>query len=287
MIITNMRIFHIVLILTMFAVFFITSIYRFVKEIDWLDYSQNQKNIGAFYVFGKKNSFEEFLSSFTNEGKIKYNNLERIKYDALQPSTVCRDCIKTTEIVEVVKNNSNSKSILQKRRIWISMALCFSKNTHMYKKKNYPYVQVTPLAIILWYHFFPDIQIVLYLVYDEYESKDRQTLYEEQLKQTNVEIRWVKEGDMDCVTKSQLIRMWAFQEPMIQEDDIIVTVDVNLFVASPKILNPIYENRHKKVWVFMWYDTSFIESGIGETFNQNLMSAESNGIFLNGTFLKK
>ena len=65
----------------MFAVFFITSIYRFVKEIDWLDYSQNQKNIGAFYVFGKKNSFEEFLSSFTNEGKIKYNNFEKIKYD--------------------------------------------------------------------------------------------------------------------------------------------------------------------------------------------------------------
>ena len=91
---------------------------------------------------------------------------------------------------------------------------------------------MTPLAIILWYHFFPDIRVILYLVYDKYESEDRKTLYAEQFKQTNVEIRWVADDDINCVTKSQLIRLWAFQEQMIHDDDIIITVDVNLFVTT-------------------------------------------------------
>ena len=82
---------------------------------------------------------------------------------------------------------------------------------------------------------------------------------------------------MSCVTKSQLIRMWAFQEPMIDSHDIIVTVDVNLFVVTSKILDPIHHNPDKNIWVFQWYNTAFAETGIGETFNQNLIAAESRG----------
>ena len=133
-------------------------------------------------------------------------------------------------------------------------------------------------AILLWYHFIPNIQIVLYLIYDEkHESEDRRKLYEESLKQTNVVVLWVKSDDMNCVTKSQVARMWAFQEPMIDSRDIIVTVDVNLFVVTSKILDPIHQNPNKNIWVFQWYNTAFVESGIGETFNQNLIAAESRG----------
>ena len=191
---------------------------------------------------------------------------------------LCDNCVSNEPEHEFTNNKQNISNISPKRQIWISMALCFSKNTHMYRKKKYPYAQVTPLAILLWNYFFQDIRIILYLIYDKYELKETRKLYEETLKQTNVEIRWVEEGDLDCVTTSQLIRMWAFKEPMIKESDIIVTVDVNLFVVSPKILEPIYKYPDKKVWVFGWHDTSYIESGVGETFNQNLMSAESKGI---------
>ena len=194
-----------------------------------------------------------------------------------QSSTLCNNCTEAVHDYGKTVDNMKLNTLVNKRQIWISMGLCFSTNTKMYKKQNYPYAQVTPLAILLWYHFFPDIRIILYLVYDQFESNDRRYLYEEQLNQTNVEIRWVQEDDIDCVTKSQLIRMWAFQDTMIKEKDIIITVDVNLFVVSPNILKPIYDNLDKKLWVFMWYDTAFIETGIGETFNQNLMSAESRG----------
>ena len=64
---------------------------------------------------------------------------------------------------------------------------------------------------------------------------------------------------------------------MIHDDDIIVTVDVNLFVVTTKILDPIYQHPNMKIWVFQWYGTAFTEDGIGATFNQNLISAESKG----------
>ena len=147
----------------------------------------------------------------------------------------------------------------------------------MYGKKDYPYALVTPLAILLWYHFFPDIRVIIYLIYEKTEFEYRRKLYEETLRQTNVEIRWVESGDMNCVTKSQVIRMWAFQEPMIHDNDIIITVDVNLFAMTTRILDPINDHPDLKLWVFQWNNTAFIDTGIGETFNQNLMSAESRG----------
>ena len=166
-------------------------------------------------------------------------------------------------------------------KIWISMGLCFSKNTDMYGKANYPYTEVTPLAIILWYHFVPNIQAILYLIYEENESEDWKNLYETNLlkmTKNKVELRWVKENGMSCVTKSQLIRMWAFQEPIIEDGDVIVTVDVNLFVVTSTILHPILrQNPDKYIWVFQWQNTAYVSSGIGATFNQNLIAAKSKG----------
>ena len=64
---------------------------------------------------------------------------------------------------------------------------------------------------------------------------------------------------------------------MIDEHDLIITVDVNLFVQTKKILAPIYENPNMKIWVFQWHNSAFGKDGIGDTFNQNLISAESKG----------
>ena len=212
-----------------------------------------------------------------NNERIPFKTQWEFEPNITQLASLYQNYRNETNIKIAPLNTNKSEPIAQKRQIWISMGLCFSKNTDMYGKEKYPYTQVTPLAIILWYHFFPDIRIILYLIYDKNEIEDRRKLYEEQLKQTNVEIRWVKAGDMSCVTKSQVIRMWAFQEPLINDNDIIITVDVNLFVVTNKILDPIYQNPSLKLWVFQWHNTAFGENGIGDTFNQNLISAESKG----------
>ena len=67
--------------------------------------------------------------------------------------------------------------------------------------------------------------------------------------------------------------MWAFDDPSVSNDDLVMTIDANAFVYNASSLNPIYQNPDKLVWVFQYEDTAWIRTGIGETFNQNFIVA--------------
>ena len=67
--------------------------------------------------------------------------------------------------------------------------------------------------------------------------------------------------------------MWAFNDPAVSNDDLVMTIDANAFVYNASSLNPIYQNPDKLVWVFQYEDTAWIRTGIGETFNQNFIVA--------------
>ena len=86
-------------------------------------------------------------------------------------------------------------------------------------------------------------------------------------------IRWVDTSDMDCVTRSQTERMWAFDDPGVRDTDLVVTIDANAFVYNASSLNPVYNNPEKLIWVFQYQDTAAIPTDIGETFNQNFIVA--------------
>ena len=254
------------------------SLFIIITILSWISIyrSHLQYNIGSFNVLRQQKEIKnaeriEEASTKTEDYK------DKVQRSFLQNSSQCHNCTIITKSQKEWRTWKTSGLFEKKRKIWISMGLCFTKNTEMYGKRKYPYAQVTPLAIILWYHFFPTINVIIYLVYDKNENDDRRKLYEDQLRQTKVEIRWIKSDDMSCVSKSQLIRMWAFQEPMIKNDDIIITVDVNLFAATSKILDPIFENPNLKLWNFQWHRAAFVNTSIGETFNQNLISATSKG----------
>ena len=73
---------------------------------------------------------------------------------------------------------------------------------------------------------------------------------------------------MDCVLKSQLIRMFAFGNPIVKPKDIVMTVDVNLFLMTNKIFDPIYKQPDLLAWVYQYEDSDYSTSGYGETFNQ-------------------
>ena len=194
-------------------------------------------------------------------------------------SSQCQNCSKASHNGENMAAPNPAE-----RKLWVSMALCLSKNTKVHGKSKYPYALSAPLAILLWYHFVPGIRIIIYLVYhnsekDDEHAKAQRKLYEDQLRQTNVEIRWAMSEDMDCVTKSQIIRMWAFQDHMIEDNDVVITADVDLYVMTPKILDPIYEHPDLKVWLFQYDYTAANNIKFGETFKQNLISATAEGWF--------
>ena len=216
----------------------------------------------------------------------KNHEQQQISYDPKNSSTLdiyTQSSTLTHFPKNDIKNEENGTGSSRKQNIWVSMGLCFGNNTERYGKKNYPYTKVTPLAIMLWNYFLPSVKVIVYIVYGSNTLQKNRLLYDSQLrKNVNmnvVEIRWVEEDDINCPTTSQLIRLWAFQETTIDENDIIVTVDANLFVMTPKILDPIYQNPSMKIWIFQYDRAAFIDQGIGETFNQNLVGATRKGTF--------
>jgi hypothetical protein len=47
---------------------------------------------------------------------------------------------------------------------------------------------------------------------------------------------------MECVLKSQLIRMFAFGHAAVRPTDVVLTADVDLFLMTENILAPIYDH---------------------------------------------
>ena len=66
--------------------------------------------------------------------------------------------------------------------------------------------------------------------------------------------------------------MFAVDNEQVSEGDIVVTVDINLFVMTPAILSFLTAAPEVVAWVPQYHDTADISSGTGETFNQNLVS---------------
>ena len=91
-------------------------------------------------------------------------------------------------------------------KLWASMGLCYSHNTQKHRKKNYPYKQVLPLALLLWRYHLPQVKTIVRLVHTEPELTDEMRGYGAMLERTGAEVEWIPAGNMSCVTMSQLVR---------------------------------------------------------------------------------
>jgi len=67
-----------------------------------------------------------------------------------------------------------------------------------------------------------------------------------------VHVEWVLSDGMDCVLMAQLVRLFAFGHPLVKPNDIVMTVDINLFLMTGDILDPIYENPDKLAWLYQY-----------------------------------
>ena len=77
--------------------------------------------------------------------------------------------------------------------------------------------------------------------------------YGQTVEAAGASVEWIPtggDGGTDCVLLSQLSRMLLFQNRgLVRPDDVVVTMDVNAFVMSKKILDPVKFNPGKKVWI--------------------------------------
>ena len=220
----------------------------------------------SYLYTGNLRSIEANLLQKDDESSHKKNLVTKIESGSFHGSDM------------LFENNTLDKG---RENIWISMGLCFGKNTHKYGKKKYPYTKVAPLAILLWNYFVPSANIIIYIIYDPDSNKEHRDIYDLELRKivdnTVVRVRWIESKEMSCPLKSQLFRLWAFQEDVVKDNDIIITVDANLFVMTSDILNPIFHNPNMKIWIFQYDRAENKEEGYGNTFNQNLIAARPKG----------
>ena len=107
-------------------------------------------------------------------------------------------------------------------------------------------------------------------------TQDYRDLFTENLQNAGAdEIEWThasQAGNLSCVLQSQVSRIFLYQRPFIHPEDVIVTVDVNLFPMGAHILEPIDQFATMNAWIFQYEDTAHIPTGRGETFNENLLA---------------
>lgn len=114
------------------------------------------------------------------------------------------------------KNTTTTTSTKKKSKIWITMALCWSNNTHYHGKNNFPYKAAAPLSSRLWMRLTP-AKVILQIVYAEDEISDELKEYKRDLEWHGATVKLVKADEsMTCVLKAQLIRLLAFQMPQVR-----------------------------------------------------------------------
>lgn len=92
--------------------------------------------------------------------------------------------------------------------------------------------------------------------------------YEDKLKKMNVTHQWEQRNGIDCVLKSQLARMFAFGHPLVKAQDIVATIDVNMFIATASFLDPIFANPGRLAWIYQYDIVQDATNDKGENFPQ-------------------
>ncbi|KAK6192287.1 hypothetical protein SNE40_003781 [Patella caerulea] len=144
------------------------------------------------------------------------------------------------------------------RNTWVSLSVCWSKNTEFLHKQHFPYKLATKLNTRLW-HMKTFVSTVVFVIYD---VKDK---FNVELRRYVLDLQHIGNKvilvptlpNMSCSLQSQLQRLFAFKQDFIRSTDLVVTSDVDAFVMDFNIFKPLEENY--RVWIFQY--KRFVQSG--------------------------
>ena len=139
-------------------------------------------------------------------------------------------------------------------KIWVSMSLCWSEKSPLFGKSEYPYTYAAQLSSKLWRNVTDgEVNVLLTIVYNEDTFMDGLDDYVNTLeKEEGVIIVLEKTSSLGCVLQSQISRMFGFRNKFMNDEDIILTSDVDIFIMDKKLLDPLREPF--STWVYQyWY----------------------------------
>ena len=147
--------------------------------------------------------------------------------------------------------------------------LCWGENTKYYGKEKFPYSEAAVRSVQLWHHL-TSARVVMTIVHNQTEPDKHLLEYRDKLVGHGAHVVLHQETELSCVLASQLIRILAQQfHQDIQDDDVVITSDVDAFIMSPSILKPL--EMDVSVWIWR-YELSYIN---GYTFMMPFIGSRS------------
>merc|ERR1712142_887972 len=131
------------------------------------------------------------------------------------------------------------------------MSFCWSENAQIHKKSNFPYTLAAKLSTLLRRKVtHEEVGVVLTLVHDEQSKvEELDSFIEDFANDDGVVILREKTSSLGCVLQSQLSRMFVFKHEFIDEDDVIITSDVDIFPMDKRIVEPL-QNKSFTIWIY-------------------------------------
>jgi len=93
--------------------------------------------------------------------------------------------------------NKMPRQKLTPSKIWASMGLCYSHNTNKYGKKNYPYKEVLPLALLLWKYHLPQVNTIVRMVHTEPKLTEEMKKYKAMLERAGAVVVFLHHAFVD------------------------------------------------------------------------------------------
>ena len=152
-------------------------------------------------------------------------------------------------------------------QIWMSMSVCYGENAQIHGKGKYPYTYAATLSTRLWRKVTDgEVNVLLTIVYNEDTNMDALEKYVESFDDVEgVVIKSEEATSLGCVLQSQLSRIFGWQHNFMNDEDIILTIDVDMFVMDKRIMEPLRQPFLS--WIYEYEHTV----NTGETFNMNLI----------------
>jgi len=163
--------------------------------------------------------------------------------------------------------------------VWLAMAVCWSGNTELYGKRQFPYTYAANLSVRLWRRKTKH-RVLVSIVHTAEDVDDESMLAYGRGLETitpfaepgddagpgdgGVVVEYVLAEDMDCPLKAQVHRMLTWQNARILDDDIVVTTDVDAFPVDPHIFDAL-SSQHL-IWIFQYSHTAKTYASIPMTF---------------------
>jgi len=142
-------------------------------------------------------------------------------------------------------------------KVWVTMAVCWGENAQVHGKEHFPYTEAALRSVHLW-HSLTHARVLLTIVHSGKASKEM-LAYQRRLEELGADVSLAEsKSDLGCVLTSQLIRLLAFNNPRVDDEDIIVTADVDAFIMTGEILKPL--KKPFIVWVWRYelsYNTGY------------------------------